>query len=70
MKRPTTKPEKAPANPKATADRTLHIEWPWSMTWMEYVDEMLAFLKTKIGPSTKTPRRLRPNPKYRSQKKP
>ena len=42
MKRPTTKP-------KATADRTLHIEWPWSMTWMEYVDEMLEFLKTHIG---------------------
>ena len=50
MKRPTTKPEKAPANPKAAADRTLHIEWPWSMTWMEYVDEMLEFLKTRIGP--------------------
>ena len=50
MKRPTTKPESAPAKPKATADRTLHIEWPWSMTWMEYVDEMLEFLKTQIGP--------------------
>ena len=50
MKRPTAKPEKAPAKPKATADRTLHIEWPWSMTWMEYVDEMLEFLKTQIGP--------------------
>ena len=50
MKRPTTKPKKAPATPKATADRTLHIEWPWSMTWMEYVDEMLAFLKSQIGP--------------------
>ena len=50
MKRPTTKPENAPANPKATADQTLHIEEPWSMTWMEYVDEMLAFLKTQIGP--------------------
>jgi hypothetical protein len=32
------------------ADRTLHIEWPWSMTWMEYVDEMLEFLKSRIGP--------------------
>ena len=50
MKRPTTKPKNAPAKPKATADRTLHIEWPWSMTWMEYVDEMLEFLKTQIGP--------------------
>ena len=34
MKLKATKPEKAPAKPKATADRTLHIEWPWSMTWM------------------------------------
>ena len=25
MKRPTTKPENAPAKPKATADQTLHI---------------------------------------------
>ena len=50
MKRPTTKPESAPAKPKATADRTLQIEWPWSMTWMEYVDDMLEFLKTQIGP--------------------
>src|ERR1035437_2716948 len=47
---PTTKPENAPAKPKATADQTLHIEEPWSMTWMEYVDEMLGFLKTQIGP--------------------
>jgi hypothetical protein len=36
--------------PKATADQNLHIEWPWRMTWMEYVDEMLAFLKSQIGP--------------------
>jgi hypothetical protein len=50
MKRPTKMPEKAPAKPKATAEQTLHIEWPWSMTWMEYVDEMLAFLKTQAGP--------------------
>jgi hypothetical protein len=50
MKRPTTQPENAPAKPKATADPTLHIEWPWSMTWMEYVDEMLEVLKTQIGP--------------------
>ena len=50
MKRPTTKPENASAKPKATADRTLHIEEPWSMTWMEYVDEMLEFLKAQIGP--------------------
>jgi hypothetical protein len=50
MKRKTTKPENAHAKPKATADRTLHIKEPWSMTWMEYVDEMLEFLKTQIGP--------------------
>jgi hypothetical protein len=50
MKRPTSKPENAPAKPKTTADRTLHIEWPWSMTWMEYVDEMLDFLKSQLGP--------------------
>src|ERR1035437_8259393 len=50
MKRKATKPENAPAKPKAAADRTLHIKEPWSMTWMEYVDEMLAFLKTRIGP--------------------
>ena len=46
MKRRTAKPKDAPAKPKATADRTLHIEEPWSMTWMEYVDEMLESLKT------------------------
>ena len=50
MKRKNTKPESAAAKPKATADRTLHIEEPWSMTWMEYVDDMLAFLKSQIGP--------------------
>jgi hypothetical protein len=50
MKRSPTKPEKGPAKPKTTADRTLHIEWLWSMTWLEYVDEMLEFLKTQIGP--------------------
>jgi hypothetical protein len=50
MKRKSTSSEKAPATPKPTADRTLHIEWPWSMTWMEYVDEMLAYLKSRIGP--------------------
>jgi hypothetical protein len=50
MKRTATKSENASANSTATAERTLHIEWPWSMTWMEYVDEMLAFLKTRIGP--------------------
>ena len=49
MKRQTTKPANIPAKPKATA-RTLHIEWPWSMTWLEYVDEMLDFLKSHIGP--------------------
>jgi hypothetical protein len=50
MKRPTTKHEHTPAKPKATSDQTLHIEWPWSMTWMEYVEEILEFLKTQIGP--------------------
>ncbi len=48
-KRPTAKAEKAPAKPLAAADRTLHIECPWSMTWMEYVDEMLDFLQTQVG---------------------
>jgi len=28
MKRRPTKPKNAPAKPKATADQTLHIEWP------------------------------------------
>jgi hypothetical protein len=50
MKRPTPKLDDGSAKPKATTDRTLHIEWPWSMTWMEYVDEMLVFLKSQIGP--------------------
>lgn len=50
MKRSTKKPEKAPVEPKAIADQTLQIEWPWRMTWMEYEDEMLAFLKTQVGP--------------------
>lgn len=35
----------------------LRIEWPWSMTWMEYVDEMLAFLKSQIGPGHRLHRR-------------
>lgn len=50
MKRKDTKPESAPAKSRATADQTLHIEWPWSMTWGEHMDEMLAFLKTQVGP--------------------
>ncbi len=50
MTRPSTKPEEAHAKSKTDADRTLHIEWPWSMTWMECMDEMLAFLKTQVGP--------------------
>jgi hypothetical protein len=50
MKPRKKKSEKAAAEFKPSADRTLHIEWPWSMTWMEYVDEMLAFLKSQIGP--------------------
>ena len=60
MKRPITKPESTPAKPKVTADRTLHIEEPWSMTWMEYVDEMLEFLKTRIGPGHPLHRKKRP----------
>ena len=50
MKRPTAKPDDGSAKPKATTDRTLRIEWPWSMTWRESVDEMLVFLKSQIGP--------------------
>jgi hypothetical protein len=50
MKRQAKKSQNAAAKPNPTADQALHIEWPWSMTWMEYVDEMLAFLKTQIGP--------------------
>jgi hypothetical protein len=50
MKQPTRKLDHKTANPPATTDRTLHIKWPWSMTWMEYVDEMLAYLQTRIGP--------------------
>ena len=50
MKPKTMKSEKAAAKTAPAADRTLHIEWPWSMTWMEYVDEMLAFLKSQLGP--------------------
>lgn len=50
MKRQTPKPAKTPAKPDGKADQTLHIEWPWSMTWMEYVDEMLHFLNSQIGP--------------------
>ncbi len=50
MKRQTGKLDEIAAKPEASADRTLHIEWPWSMTWMEYVDDMLAYLRTRIGP--------------------
>ena len=49
MKRQTSKLDDGSANPKTTPDRTLHIKWPWSMTWMESVDEMLEFLKNQIG---------------------
>ena len=49
MKRKATKSENA-AQAAPAADRTLHIEWHWSMTWMEYVDEMLDFLKSQLGP--------------------
>ncbi len=50
MKPKPTKPGNAATKTAPAADRTLHIEWPWSMTWMEYVDEMLHFLKSQIGP--------------------
>jgi hypothetical protein len=50
MKPTTTKSENTVAKTAPAADRTLNIEWPWSMTWMEYVDEMLDFLQSQIGP--------------------
>jgi hypothetical protein len=50
MKRQTGKLDEGSAKPKPSTDRTLHIEWPWSMTWMEYVDEMLEVLKAQVGP--------------------
>ncbi len=50
MKRQRGKPEKAAVKAALAADQTLHIEPPWSMTWMEYVDEMLEFLESRIGP--------------------
>ena len=50
MKRKTVKSGTTSAESNPAADQTLNIEWPWSMTWMEFVDEMLAFLKTQIGP--------------------
>lgn len=49
---------KTPAKPQGEADQTLHIEWLWSMTWMEYVDEMLDFLRSQIGPG---------HPRYRKK---
>jgi hypothetical protein len=50
MKRKLPKPATTADQAAPAADRTLHIKWPWSMTWMEYVDEMLAFLQNQIGP--------------------
>lgn len=50
MKRKSAKPETASDDATPAPGRTLHIEPPWSMTWMEYVDEMLEFLKSQIGP--------------------
>ena len=35
---------------KLSPDKTLHVKWPWTMTWMECVDEMLEILKRRIGP--------------------
>ena len=48
MKRQVKNPQNP--TPKTSSDRMLHIEWPWSMTWMESVDEMLLFLKSQVGP--------------------
>ena len=50
MKPKKMKSENAAAKTAPAADRTLQIEWPWSMTWMEYVDEMLDFLNSQLGP--------------------
>ena len=50
MERKPVKPGKSADQPAPANDRTLHIEPPWSMTWMEYVDEMLVFLKRQVGP--------------------
>jgi hypothetical protein len=50
MKRKAPKFQNTTDESTPAADRTLHIEPPWSMTWMEYVDEMLDFLKSQIGP--------------------
>lgn len=53
MKQSSSASKKVASSATALApkpDRTLHIKWPWSMTWMESVDEMLDFLKSRIGP--------------------
>ena len=50
MKRKPAKSGDAADQLTPAADRTLHVQWPWSMTWMEYVDEMLDYLKSQIGP--------------------
>jgi hypothetical protein len=51
MKRPKTPSKsKAAIETEPFAERTLDIKWPWSMTWMEQVDEMLDTLKSRIGP--------------------
>lgn len=50
MKRKAPKSQNASDKSTPAADRTLHIEPPWSMIWMEYVDEMLDFLKSQVGP--------------------
>jgi hypothetical protein len=56
MKTPLKKPQhvsasKTPAKEvEPSPDKTLNIRWPWAMTWMESVDEMLEALKDRIGP--------------------
>ncbi len=45
-----TPPRNVPGNPGGGADRTLHIKPPWSMTLLEDVDEMLAYLESRTGP--------------------
>ena len=50
MKRETTGQNAERTKFREATDQTLRIQWPWSMTWSEYMDEMLAYLRTMIGP--------------------
>ena len=29
---------------------TLHIEWPWTMIWSEYIDDFIAYIKDSLPP--------------------